>query len=256
MSKKIALVCSDCFSSRAVYHSVSKQFEIAIIIVEEPMRGAALIKRRLKKLGFIKVSGQVLFSLLVVPFLRRSAKKRVEEIIKNNQLDNSMLPASKVIKVTSANDDEAIKALKDSNPDIVIVNGTRILSKKLLSAVKATFVNMHTGITPHYRGVHGGYWAVANNDEMNCGVTIHLVDAGIDTGNVIYQARVQVTNKDNFITYPYLQFAAGIPLELKAIEDIVNNRLQLQQKHSSKGALWSHPTIWQYLYRRIIKGKK
>ena len=41
---------------------------------------------------------------------------------------------------------------------------------------------MHAGITPQYRGVHGGYWAVVNNDPEHCGVTIHFVDKGIDTG--------------------------------------------------------------------------
>lgn len=197
-----------------------------------------------------------MFSVLIVPFLRRGAGKRVAEIIAATKMSDASLPTENILHVSSANDDESIKALTEYNPDIVIVNGTRILSKKLLNAVKAVFINMHTGITPQYRGVHGGYWAVANNDLKNCGVTIHLVDAGIDTGNVIYQSTIEVTSKDNFITYPYLQFAAGIPLELKAIEDVINGRLTTLEKHSSKGALWSHPTIWQYLYRRIFKGKK
>jgi folate-dependent phosphoribosylglycinamide formyltransferase PurN len=256
MTKKIALLCSDCFSSRAVYHHISQQYEIGMIIVEEPMRGPALIKRRLKKLGFFKVAGQVMFSILIVPFLRSGASKRLAEIIAAAKMSDAPLPTEKLLHVSSANHDESVKALTEYKPDIVIVNGTRILSRKLLNAVKAVFINMHTGITPQYRGVHGGYWAVANNDLENCGVTIHLVDAGIDTGNIVYQSAIEVTSKDNFITYPYLQFAAGIPLELKAVEDVINERLTTREKHTSKGTLWSHPTIWQYLYRRIFKGKK
>jgi folate-dependent phosphoribosylglycinamide formyltransferase PurN len=72
--------------------------------------------------------------------------------------------------------------LKAINPDLVIVNGTRIISKKVLSSINSKFVNIHVGITPKYRGVHGTYWALVNNDVENSGVTVHFVDEGIDTG--------------------------------------------------------------------------
>jgi methionyl-tRNA formyltransferase len=44
---------------------------------------------------------------------------------------------------------------------------------------------VHAGITPRYRGTHGGYWVLLNNDPGHCGVTIHLVDPGIDTGSIV-----------------------------------------------------------------------
>src|SRR5438093_9923670 len=46
----------------------------------------------------------------------------------------------------------------------VVVNGTRIISEAVLTASDAVFINMHAGITPKYRGVHGGYWALYNGD--------------------------------------------------------------------------------------------
>ena len=46
----------------------------------------------------------------------------------------------------------------------MVVNGTRILSRRMLESIDAVFLNMHVGITPKYRGVHGGYWALANGD--------------------------------------------------------------------------------------------
>jgi folate-dependent phosphoribosylglycinamide formyltransferase PurN len=58
------------------------------------------------------------------------------------------------------------------------------------SSINSKFVNIHVGITPKYRGVHGTYWALVNNDVENSGVTVHFVDEGIDTGNIINQAIV------------------------------------------------------------------
>jgi methionyl-tRNA formyltransferase len=104
---------------------------------------------------------------------------------------------------------------------------------------------MHAGITPKYRGVHGVYWALANKDPQNCGVTVHLVDAGIDTGAIISQKNITVNPQDNFVTYPLLQLAEGIPLMKKAIEDILSNRLVIQPA-TGESRLWHHPTIWQY----------
>jgi methionyl-tRNA formyltransferase len=125
-----------------------------------------------------------------------------------------------------------------------------------LNSTDATFINTHLGITPKYRGVHGGYWSLANNDKANCGVTVHLVDSGIDTGGVLYQSKILPTKKDNFATYTYYQIGEGIIFMKKAITDFANSQLKETIPNVSESKLWYHPTIWTYLYKRIIKGVK
>lgn len=256
MNKKIVLLCSECFSTTAVFNYVNARYPIDTIIVEQAMRGAVLAKRRFKRLGFFRTTGQILFSLLIVPLISRSSKKRIGQIIERYQFNQTALPEEKIRRVESANDASTIELLKELNPGIVVVNGTRILSKKLLESINAVFINMHTGITPWYRGVHGGYWALVKNDPSHFGVTVHLVDKGVDTGAILYQATATVDKKDNFATYPYLQFGEGVPLVLRAVEDAVHNRLNPRVHTEEKGAVWYHPTIGQYLYYRIFKGKK
>jgi hypothetical protein len=253
MAKKIFMLCSDCFSTISLYNHINREYAIDRIIVEQPFRGASLIKRRLRKLGFWKVTGQVLFGLLIVPILNKGSRKRIREIIEENKLLEEPLPIDKIIAVPTVNDDACLQLMIKEKPDIVIVNGTRILSKKILESTDAVFINMHTGITPKYRGVHGGYWALAKNDPSNCGVTVHLVDKGIDTGAVLYQETISVTQKDNFVTYPYLQFAKGIPLVLRSVEDNIRNDLKSIPPATTESRLWSHPTIWNYIYNRVFK---
>ncbi len=256
MNKKIVLLCSACFSTTALYNHINPHHPVDTIIIEQPMRGATLAKRRFKRLGFFRTMGQIFFSVLVVPFINAGSKKRVRSIISQYGFDVTVLPENKIKQVISANDESTLRLLQELKPGIVLVNGTRILSKKLLDSTPAVFINMHTGITPQYRGVHGGYWAMVKNDPEHCGVTVHLVDKGVDTGAVLYQSLIQVTPKDNFITYPYLQFGEGIPLVLKSVENAVNNKLNPVVPTGNKGALWYHPTIWQYLYYRLFKNKK
>lgn len=242
-------------STNIVYNALISEFDIAAVILEEPISKAQFVKRRIKKLGLWKVLGQILFQLIAVKILDAGSVKRKKEILSNYKLDDSAIPKDKIIHVTSVNDKDCLDALQRLDPGLVIVNGTRIISRHILNSIPAKFINIHAGITPKYRGVHGGYWALVNNDKENCGVTIHFVDPGIDTGEIIYQKTINPTTEDNFATYPFLQLAEGIPYLKKAILDTFN---QTVKAYTSPGIsrLWHHPTIWEYLYYRLKAGKK
>jgi len=181
--------------------------------------------------------------------------KRKKEILKNFGLDDTPLPEQKINHLKSINDSETILLLQKLRPDLVIVNGTRIISEHVLNSIPVVFLNIHAGITPKYRNVHGAYWANVNNDSDNCGVTVHMVDNGIDTGKIIYQRKIIITNKDNFSTYPLLQLAEGIIYLKKAITDIFDNKI-IYLTNNSESKMWHHPTFWQYIYYRIVHNKK
>jgi methionyl-tRNA formyltransferase len=114
-------------------------------------------------------------------------------------------------------------------------------------------INFHSGINPKYRGQAGGYWALASGDPDNAGVTVHLVDEGVDTGAVLYQARFSATPQDNFITYFYIQAGTARPLVIKAIEDALSGQLR-PAKVDLPSQQFYHPTLWQYLWTAWAKG--
>ena len=244
-------------SAKYVYNGLKSDFEILHVIraVGAPGGRKKFIKRRIKKLGYWKVFGQILFKIGVVKPLNFLSKKRIAALKNELKLSDEFYPPNVLIDVPHVNSEECLSTLQEIDPYIIIVNGTEIISKKILNGVAATFVNTHVGITPKYRGVHGGYWALANDDRENCGVTVHLVDAGIDTGGILYQGIVSPGTKDNFITYPLLQVAEGIRLMKKAVTDILNDKVA-PKKGGPESKLWYHPTIWKYLYLRITKGVK
>ncbi len=198
--------------------------------------------------------GQLLFVAGVLPFVTYRSRRRLQEIISSNHLDISEIPRNCVIDVPSVNSDAAIYELQRLSPRVVVVNGTRIIQAKVLQSVNAIFLNTHAGITPMYRGVHGGYWALASGDPFNCGVTVHKVDTGIDTGAIIAQASIKPSAEDTFATYPLLQIASAIPLLKQAVRDALAGSLSVIPPRSEKSQLWTHPTAWQYLRNRIKLG--
>lgn len=254
-NKKIVLLGGKDLSTRIVFNELHKNFGVVLAIIEEREDIKLFISRRIRRMGLWKVIGQIGFQLLIGKPLGYLSKKRLGILIKDNDLDTTEIPADKMLQVSSVNAAGTIEALQRIDPDLIIVNGTRIISKKLIGSVRAQLINTHAGITPEYRGVHGMYWALANNDAANSGVTIHFVDEGIDTGNIIYQEKVLPGSDDNFATYPMLQLAAGIKLLNKAVEAYFANAITTQQRKGD-GALWYHPTLWQYVYKRIFKGIK
>jgi folate-dependent phosphoribosylglycinamide formyltransferase PurN len=82
---------------------------------------------------------------------------------------------------------------------------------------------------------------------------VHLVDPGIDTGAVLYQARLVPTAQDNYATFPYLQLAAVLPLMEQAARDALAGKLS-PQTVDLPSRLWSHPTLWSYVAAGLRKG--
>lgn len=254
-NKKIVMLATEGDSTNIIYNAINAEFAICTVIIEKKESKKIFIKRRIKKLGIITVGGQILFQLIIVKLLNIFSVRRIKKILVENQLNTADIPAGKIIRVNSINNNAVAEMLRDIKPDLIIINGTRIISKKILTAIPCVFINGHTGITPMYRGVHGGYWALVNNDPRHCGVTVHLVDEGIDTGTILYQENIKPTRKDNFVTYPYLQtvkMLSGLSMAIKnALSGNLNN---VSVTGDSK--IWYHPTIWQYLFYRIFKNVK
>jgi len=253
-NKKIVLLAGEGFSTRVLYNNLKKEFQIEKVILEDSISRLQFLKRRAQKLGVTRVIGQILFQAGVVPFLKKRSQGRIREITSQFRLDDTEIDSSKIIKVNSVNSSETAGVLKDMNPKLVVVSGTRIITEKILQCTSARFVNMHTGVTPQYRGVHGGYWSLVQGDKSACGVTVHLVDSGIDTGSILGQSIISPEYRDDFVTYPLLQLAAGLPVMRNAVKNLLDDTVEIQPALRDKSKLWSHPTIWEYFFYLATRG--
>lgn len=253
-ARRVVLLGGDGPSTRIVYHALRREFSDLQVIVESPISRRLLVQRRLKKLGVMTVAGQLLFMAAALPWLRRQSTQRVEAIRREHGLDDSPFTGP-VMHVESVNTEHTRQLLRTLAPAVVVVNGTRIIGKQTLGSVRARFINMHAGITPLYRGVHGAYWALAEGRTDLVGTTIHFVDEGIDTGGVIAHVTFETTPEDSFVTYPYLQLAAGLKAMVGIVHDVLDGTVQRRARFSDlPSRLRSHPTLWGYLARRTLHG--
>jgi methionyl-tRNA formyltransferase len=213
-----------------------------------------MARRRARRVGWLSVVGQVLFVAVLQPALRRQAAGRRAAIRDAAAVDaRHRAPA---YRVPSVNDEETVRLLDSLRPTAVVIQGTRIIATRVLDSLTCPVINMHAGITPRYRGVHGGYWALVEGHPEWVGTTVHLVDAGIDTGQVLAQATFEITGEDTFATYPELHLVHGLPLLGAQIDRLLAGK-ELDQGDTGiapGSGLYYHPTLWGYLWRRWRPG--
>ncbi len=82
---------------------------------------------------------------------------------------------------------------------LVSMSFNQILRNDILSAAPLGFINCHAGALPFYRGRNILNWALINGEER-FGVTVHHVDAGIDTGDIIVQRFAEIGAEDDYGT--------------------------------------------------------
>lgn len=250
---KVVVLATDSLSTRMVVNSLLKDYPDLQVVFEEPVSILKLLKKRMYRVGLWNVLGQILFMFYFF-ILRRLSRNRIHELINNSGLSYKLPSCLLIRRYDSINSNDCIAWLAVEKPNVVVLNGTSIISLEVLRSCNAFFLNTHCGVTPAYRGVHGGYWALYLGDKSNVGVTIHQVDAGIDTGAIAYQEIITIDDLDNFSTYPIKQYIAGIPLMHRALADVEAGRLCCFRRNDLFSAVWLHPTLWQYVFAYWKRG--
>jgi folate-dependent phosphoribosylglycinamide formyltransferase PurN len=240
--------------ARIVFHALESRFESVTFVAEAPPSRWKFIKNRIHRLGLAVVLGQIAFRALVVPVVELRSRRRIAKLKRELALNDSRVDEHATRSVPSVNSLECRELLSALDPDAIVVVGSRIIGKRTLAAAGSPILNLHTGITPQYRGVYGAYWALVAQDPERCGVTIHLVDEGIDTGQVLGSAVIRPGPHDNIATYPYLQAAVAIPVLLQVVYAAIRGTLGPVGVDQGESKLWSHPTIFQYLCHLVRRG--
>ena len=112
----------------------------------------------------------------------------------NNRKDK-LRDGIKISKIENVNDIQ-VKDLIKKEYDAVIVFGCGKICSRIIEMFNFKIINVHRGIARKYRGLDSDLWAIYNDDYLNIGTTIHFVDEGLDTGDIIFEKKVNFTAFD------------------------------------------------------------
>jgi hypothetical protein len=256
VERRIVVLAGPGDSTNIVTNFLASKVDDLVVVMEDPPSRLQMARRRARRVGWVAATGQILFVALLQPVLRRRGARRRDAILGAASVEDT--PFEPQHHVRSVNGEDVVALLVALRPAMVVVNGTRIIAARVLESAGCPVVNIHSGITPRYRGVHGGYWALAEGHPEWVGTTVHLVDPGIDTGGILAQATFEVTSDDSFSTYPLLQLVYGLRMLGTQVDAVMGGAaLGDPQKGIAPGSgLYYHPTLWGYLWCRWRRGVK
>ena len=124
----------------------------------------------------------------------------------------------KVLEPLKLKDSQVIETFKSFLPDLIVVCAYgKILPKELLEIPKFGCWNIHASLLPKYRGASPINWAILEG-EKETGITIILMDEGLDTGPILLQKKIPILEEDNAITLAKKLSLLGKEAILEAIE--------------------------------------
>jgi methionyl-tRNA formyltransferase len=135
------------------------------------------------------------------------------------------------VKINSA---DFIEQARSYSCDLFVsMSFNQIFRKEIINIPRLKTINCHAGKLPFYRGRNILNWALIN-DETEFGITVHYIDEGIDTGDIILQTSYPITDKDDYSTLLSVAYEECALLLVQAIKQIQNrtaDRLKQESIH-------------------------
>lgn len=124
-----------------------------------------------------------------------------------------------VIEGRKVREAEIIQMIRDAKPEIIFcIGGMQIIPKDVLDIPKLGCLNIHPALLPKYRGRFSTVHALFNGEKYT-GTTLHWMDEGLDSGPIILQKRVEITDADTGRTlYEKVLTQGGEELFLKFLD--------------------------------------
>ncbi len=118
-------------------------------------------------------------------------QKLTESPVKKYAVKNKL----NVLQPTNLKDPKFIKELKDTGAEVNIVVAFRMLPEEVWAMPRLGSVNLHASLLPAYRGAAPINWAIIKNEKVS-GVTTFFIQQEIDTGNIIYQEKLNLEKNE------------------------------------------------------------
>ena len=158
-----------------------------------------------------------------------------------------------IIRTKDINSEVTLSRIKSFHPDIIVCGYfNQILKKDICDIPRLNCVNIHLALSQKYRGLNSYFWVLVNN-EPESGVTLHEVDEGIDTGKVIAQRSVKISDSDTAIGLFIKLSQIGGELFISSLDDIEKGRFSLNDTSGSQ----YYSTLTKEGYSELVKtGRK
>ena len=142
------------------------------------------------------------------------------------------------LEVESVNQDAAVAQLVRWRPDVLLVFGAGKVRPAVMHAA-AWCLNLHGGNPERYRGLDSHLWAIYHEDFDQLMTTLHVVDEGLDTGDIVGQTRLQLPKGCRLHQLRAINTQACLDLSLAALAQLQSDGAVPRRRQQQRGAYYS-----------------
>lgn len=152
--------------------------------------------------------------------------KLSESEVKKYAVKNNL----KVLQPDKLKDPDFIEELRQLNADLQVVVAFRMLPEMVWKMPPLGTINLHASLLPQYRGAAPINWAIING-EKETGVTTFKLQQEIDTGNILLQEKIKISDNETAGTLHDKMKSTGAEVLLRTIQQLQNGTLQEHPQH-------------------------
>lgn len=212
----LVIITGDGPEHRYVANALSQVHDVEAILVCQPVPPRPW-KKVLKAYPgrFVSKALRHLFLRLIRDAeTRRASLQRIlgeasEEFIHAERIRHVGLPKS----------GELARVVASLNPEVLAIYGTGIIPDEVLTLARTVALNMHTGLSPEYRGVACAYWPIHDARPNMVGATVHECTSHVDGGLIYYRASATLLPDDDLHAIFARAVMAGADCYVKAVAD-------------------------------------
>ena len=144
-------------------------------------------------------------------------------------------------------------AIRDLRPDVIALVGADIVPAAVLAIPRVATLNAHYGLLPAYRGMNVTEWSLYRGDPI--GVTVHVVEAGIDTGDILLREEIPVESGDTLESLRAKHQRVAAMLLRRAIVGMLDGSLERVEQGPEDGRQYfrMHPELRRTVEARLAE---
>jgi methionyl-tRNA formyltransferase len=247
---KILLLCDPVLSDfdlkvlQTIQESHEVSLEAALVNIKPKPGAITRIKRELRKGrgGYVVIQS---FKALMQRFKRTTAAESISHLQKN-------FPGIRIKTATSLYQPAIYEWINEQSADCILLRGFGIIREPILSICRYGVLSYHHGDMRTYRGGPPAFWELYNN-EKEIGVSIQILNNGLDTGTIVTQRFFPIMPRDTWAKVKERIYEGSTTLALQAFL-ILKKSGPLNNPIGETGRLYTLPdlTRWAILQMKLL----
>lgn len=234
----LVIVTGTSYEHKYIANILCERFNVLAIIADSGVKKKSTTKlrsyfKRYSLVGLVNLTIRRIINIFI-----KEKSKRKNSLLRVFRKENCLhfnYP-NLLTTVNGVNSPQSEKIIGELQPDILIIYGTSIVRDHILDKAKRIALNMHTGLSPQYRGSACAFWPIYNQEFNQLGATVHKCISNIDAGIIYKKGSITVDHEDDIHSIFAKCVVRGGSLYMTVIDELLlNNTLDGESQNLETG---------------------